>query len=339
VVNIASAIAALREDRFGGFWQGCTAQERTKLAAGHIDVRYANWFSGLGMNLLQLASFVRPAAAQLLLADGHVEIDLHSACALGDTRLVEEIIASSPGALDTQIDTYHPIQYALGHPEVVRLLLSHGDDPNRPIEKLAWFEWEDRAAMRRVARWRPMHMVALGRSAECVDTAEVLVEFGADLMAYAEPFAETPLHIAAIFDRSAIIRWFVDQGVDVDIPTGIAELDASELFDSTPFQPFVEGGKTALMLALGEGHADAAEGLVTAGANVHARDNGGFTPLHYAAGSFWQEQSDLVRRLLSLGALPTPRDASGRQAIDLARDKGYGTVVAILESGHGGVSK
>jgi hypothetical protein len=30
---------------------------------------------------------------------------------------------------------------------------------------------------------------------------------------------------------------------------------------------------------------------------------------------------------------------SGRQAIDLARDKGYGTVVAILESGHGGVSK
>ena len=74
MVNIASAIAALREDRFGGFWQGCTAQERTKLAAGHIDVRYANWFSGLGMNLLQLASFVRPAAAQLLLADGHVEI-------------------------------------------------------------------------------------------------------------------------------------------------------------------------------------------------------------------------------------------------------------------------
>ena len=62
------------------------------------------------------------------------------------------------------------------------------------------------------------------------------------------------------------------------------------------------------MLALGEGHADAAEALVTAGANVH-RDNGGFTPLHYAAGSFWQEQPDLVRRLLSLGALPTPRDA------------------------------
>jgi ankyrin repeat protein len=60
------------------------------------------------------------------------------------------------------------------------------------------------------------------------------------------------------------------------------------------------------------------------------RDNGGFTPLHYAAGSFWQEQPDLVRRLLSLGALPTPRDAIGRQAIDLARDKGYGTVVAIL---------
>ena len=91
------------------------------------------------MSLLQLASFVRPAAALLVVVDGHAEVDLHSACALGDTRLVEEIIKSNPAALNTQIDTYYPIQYALGHPEVIRLLLSHGDDPNRPIEKLAWF--------------------------------------------------------------------------------------------------------------------------------------------------------------------------------------------------------
>ena len=102
------------------------------------------------MSLLQLASFVRPAAALLLVADGHAEVDLHSACALGDTRLVEEIIKNNPAALNAQIDTYYPIQYALGHPEVIRLLLSHGDGPNRPIEKLAWFEWEDAAAKRKL---------------------------------------------------------------------------------------------------------------------------------------------------------------------------------------------
>ncbi len=72
------------------------------------------------MSLLQLASFVRPAAALLVVADGYAEVDLHSACALGDTRLVEEIIKSNPAALNAQIDTYYPIQYALGHPTSVK---------------------------------------------------------------------------------------------------------------------------------------------------------------------------------------------------------------------------
>ena len=102
------------------------------------------------MSLLQLALFVRPAAALVLVADGLEEVDLHSACARGDTRLVEEIIKSNPAAVNAQIDTYYPIQYALGHPEVIRLLSSHGDDPNRPIEKLAWFEWEDGTAKRKL---------------------------------------------------------------------------------------------------------------------------------------------------------------------------------------------
>ena len=116
-MNIASAIAAIREDRFGGFLQGCTAQKRTKLAAGHIDVRYANWFSGLGMNLLQLASVVARRRAY----GGRSAFSLRPrryATRGGDYSRESSRIRYA--------DRYmHLIQVALGHPEVVRLLLSH----------------------------------------------------------------------------------------------------------------------------------------------------------------------------------------------------------------------
>ena len=140
MVNIASAVEALREDTFDEFWSGFSAQERTESATGEGN---------------------EPAPVGLICsAGGHPVVggrwacacrgDLHSACALCDTRLAEEIIKNNPAALNAQIDTYYPIQYALGHPEVIRLLSSHGDDPNCPIEKLAWFEWEDGAAKRKL---------------------------------------------------------------------------------------------------------------------------------------------------------------------------------------------
>ena len=303
-----------------------------ELRDGVSNVRHANWFSGVGMSLLQLVSFLEPELAPTLLTMG-VRMDLHSACTLGDVEAIAELLDADPQGLDQAIDTYYPIQFALRHPAALRYLLKHGDDANRPIRKLAWFEWEDQAAEQGLAEHRLIHMVALGRGAEPhTETAAVLLEFGADLSAPSRPFGDAPLHLAAIYDRSHLIRWFVDHGVEVDLRTSHTGQTAASnnLFDDSAFAPFDTHGQTALMLALGEGQVGAVHTLIDCGADSGARDAAGFAPLHYAAGAFWSENVELVQLLLEQAASSDVTDREGRRAADLADAKGYAETSALL---------
>ncbi len=308
------------------------------LLKGKNETRYSNWFSGKGATLLQLTAFLRPALAPALLEIG-AEMDLHSACALGDTDEIGKFLASDPGALDEQIDTYHPIQYAIRNSDALRYLLEHGDDANRPIQKMAWYDWEDQAAERGLSDWRLIHMVALvGHDVKSIETAEILNEFGADLNAFSSPFGETPLHIAAIYDGHLLIRWLVEHGVDVDVGTvDKGQTSATtDLFDSSAFALFDSYAQTPLMLALGEGMSQAVEALLDVGADANARDSAGFTPLYYAAGAFWKENVGHVKLLLKHGASLSSTDARGRRPIDLARCKKYQETVELLENGDQG---
>ena len=297
------------------------------------DIRYASWFSGLGATLLQITSFLRPELAPLLRERG-ATLDLHSACALGEIETVRQIVGSNPDTADQTVDGCLPIQFALRHPPVLRALLELGSDPNQPIKRLAWFDWEDQASERGLSDWRLIHMVALGRGDEPhIASAEVLKEFGADLRAYGSPFGDTALHLAAIYNRTHLIHWFVDNGVPVDIATadkGTREATAG-LFDTKPFEPFEScHDQTPLMVALGEGQTDATNLLLELEADVHSRDSKGFTPLHYAAAPFWQENLASLERLVDLGAKVDAKDAGGRLAIELARAKGYDTTASFL---------
>ena len=75
---------------------------------------------------------------------------------------------------------------------------------------------------------------------------------------------------------------------------------AAKLFDNAPYAPFRNThGKTALMLAAGEGQMEAVKVLLELGASVEAKDSAGFTPLHYAAGAFWQESTEIVELILA----------------------------------------
>ena len=116
-------------------------------------------------------------------------MDIHSACALGDLDWIQRTLSTDRSALDQQVDTYYPLQYTIPRrPEVLRLLMAHGDDPNRPIRKVGWFFCEDQAVQQGLEPWRPIHMVALhGYHENSVYCAETLNEFGADLN------AESPL--------------------------------------------------------------------------------------------------------------------------------------------------
>ena len=278
MIDFESFAHAIRDRDFSAFADRLAAIDDVADLAIANDVRYANWYSGLGATLLQLTSFVQPDFAEAVLDRG-AELDLHSACALGNMDAIERLLAAKPSSIDTKVDSYLPIQFALRHPQALRMLLEHGDDSNRSIRKLAWFEWEDQAAERDLSQWRPLHMVALGRGDEPhIDSAEVLREFGADLGVTSSPFGTAPIHLAATYDRTHLIRWFVENGCDVDTPTtdtGYAAATAN-LFDDTPFSPFYTSKQTPLMVALGEGHSAAIKLLLDLGANVNAADSASF---------------------------------------------------------------
>jgi len=91
---------------------------------------------------------------------------------------------------------------------------------------------------------------------------------------------ETPLHIAAMYDKSAeIIPWLIENGADIEARTN--------------------QGATPLLMAAQQGANVAVRFLLDRGADIEARDNEGNTPLHLAADNGHQET---VTILLEHGA-------------------------------------
>jgi len=293
---------------------------------------YAEWFSGRGMSLLQIVSYLKPEHSATLLELG-AELDLHSACALGELDRIREILEADPSAIEHQIDTYYPIQYALSNVGSLRLLLERGDLVDRTLQKLAWFSWEDLAAERNLSDWRPLHMVALrNRGGTQLELAQILKDHGAQLDHAAMPFGDTPLHLAAIYNQATFIHWLVENGVDPDVRAAHTEQNAAntELFDDKPFNLFDSYEGTALMCAAAEGYKEAAEALLKCGANANAKDATDLTPLHFAAGALWQENLEIVKLLLDHGADPKAIDKDGRLPKDLAVIRGYEQTAQVL---------
>jgi hypothetical protein len=76
------------------------------------------------------------------------------------------------------------------------------------------------------------------------------------------------------------------------------------------------------------GHVAVAKLLLEHGADIHARDNANWTPLHWAA---YKGHFDVARLLLERGADPTVKNRDGKTPLDLAREAGYDGVVSVIE--------
>src|SRR4030095_4976893 len=88
--------------------------------------------------------------------------DIHAACDSGDTEAIKHALRVDPDAIDDDRDGYVPVQRTIPkHPDALTCLIECGEDPNRSISKVHWFQWEDEAVARGLKGWRLIHMAAL----------------------------------------------------------------------------------------------------------------------------------------------------------------------------------
>jgi ankyrin repeat protein len=119
-----------------------------------------------------------------------------------------------------------------------------------------------------------------------------------------------PLGLAAFFGRLEAVQLLLARGGEVNTharnPLNVAALHA----------------------ALAGPQPGIATLLIAAGADVNARHQGGFTPLHTTAHI---GDVDLTRLLLDHGADPSVANDDGKTPADIARAQGHAAVVTFLE--------
>jgi uncharacterized protein len=154
-----------------------------------------------------------------------------------------------------------------------------------------------------------LHWAADRDDPEMVD---VLVRAGANVKA-ANRYGVTPMWLAGINGNAVVIEMLLKAGADANtvLPEGetvlmtaarTGKVDAVKvLLGHGADVNATEGwhGQTALMWAGAENHPDVIEALIERGASIHARSNGGFTALLFAAR---EGRIAAVRALLKAGA-------------------------------------
>jgi ankyrin repeat protein len=126
------------------------------------------------------------------------------------------------------------------------------------------------------------------------------------------PDGWTPLHGAAFFAQPEAVRLLLNAGADVHAVSRNA-------MANQPLHAALAGRLPLGAVAL----------LLDRGADVNARQHGGYTALHAAAQHGDREMAEL---LLARGADPSIATDDGRTAADLARGGGHDELAALLQA-------
>jgi len=140
--------------------------------------------------------------AERLLASG-VELNIFEAAAAGDLARTRALLARDPGLVDAcTADGFSALGLAafFGRPEVLKLLLNEGADPNSPS--------------RNAMRVTPLHSAAANREPELsLRMVETLLRSGADPNVR-QHGGWTPLQQAAAHGRSQMVDVLLSHGAD-----------------------------------------------------------------------------------------------------------------------------
>jgi ankyrin repeat protein len=172
-----------------------------------------------------------------------------------------------------------------------------------------------------------------------MDMAKLLLAHGASVNAGYK--GVTPLHFAAVTNHGAMVELLLANGADVNATESVSGQTPLEMAVSEGNRDAVQSmltlgadpiSKLYLQVAVTHNHQDIAEVLLAHGADVDAKNVGGYTPLHFAASD---GHKGIVELLLAHGADANARLDSGATPLKQAEENGHEEVAELLRQ-HGG---
>ena len=223
---------------------------------------------------------------------------LYYAALFGFYKLVEQLVKKNPGHVNTLGGVCdYPLVAALykGHIQVANLLLQHGAN------------LDVRGAYGRT----PLHRAITWLDETVVSAVRFLLEHGADANPQREDY-RTPLHLAAAWGNHIVTqillqtRVYTDQGI----------LSWQYRFGPAPIL----------------NHFNLVQLMLEHGANIHAEDEHGWTPLHHAARNTYisAERSNVAQLLIERGADVNKRDKYQQTPLHFASHHQHLDVVRVL---------
>lgn len=197
-----------------------TVDERLRNDASLASARNASGISAL----LWAYYNGQPRVAELLLASG-VQLDIFEAAAAGDLARSRVLLAHDPSLVDAcSPDGFSPLGLAafFGRPEVLKLLLNEGADPNAPS--------------RNAMKVTPLHSAAANREpALSLRMVETLLRAGANPNVQ-QHGGWTPLQQAAAHGHAGMVELLLSHGADPAMKSD----DGSTASDKAKEAGFVE---------------------------------------------------------------------------------------------------
>ncbi|XP_055928806.1 protein phosphatase 1 regulatory subunit 12A-like isoform X1 [Argiope bruennichi] len=237
-----------------------------------------------------------------------------AACAASDTEEVERLLKQGTDINTANVDGLTALHQACidNNLEMVQFLVEHGCDVNRGDNE----------------GWTPLHATA---SCGFLSIAKYLIENGANVAAVNND-GDLPIDIAESTEMEEYLSDVLDEKeIDCDearseeerIMLEDARLIAAGAVDAND-RIHPRTGATPLHVAAAKGYIEVIKILISAGVDLNAQDNDGWTPLHAAAHWCQKEACALLADNLANMDIQTP---AGQTCFDVADPD----VVKLLE--------